>query len=93
MPFTEIQMDLEIVILNKVRQKEKYHMISFRWNLKKMKQTNLLQNRNRLTDLENELVVNGGRLGEGDDQGVWDQQVHTSVFKIDNQQGPTVQHR
>ena len=67
MPFTEIQMDLEIVILNKVRQKEKYHMISFRWNLKKMKQTNLLQNRNRLTDLENELVVNGGRLGEGDD--------------------------
>ena len=93
MPFTEIQMDLEIVILNKVRQKEKYHMISFRWNLKKMKQTNLLQNRNRLTELENELVVNGGRLGEGDDQGVWDQQVHTSVFKIDNQQGPTVQHR
>ena len=27
MPFTEIQMDLEIVILNKVSQKEKY-MIS-----------------------------------------------------------------
>ena len=32
-----------------------------------MKQMNVLQNRNRLTDLENELVVNRGRLGEGDD--------------------------
>ena len=34
--------------------------------LKIMKQMNVLQNRNRLTDLENELVVNGGRLGERD---------------------------
>jgi len=25
----------------------------------------------------------------GDNQGVWDGQVHTAVFKMDNQQGPT----
>ena len=67
MPFTEIQMDLEIVILNKVSQTEReIYDIAFRWDLKKMKQMTILQNRNRLTDLENELVVNGGRLGERD---------------------------
>ena len=28
-----------------------------------------------------------------DSQGVWDGHVHTAIFKMDNQQGPTVQHR
>ena len=36
-----------------------------------------LQNRNRLTDLEEELMVTGGR---GKKQGVWVQHVHTAVF-------------
>ena len=30
---------------------------------------------------------------ERDSQGVWDRHVHTAIFKMDNQQGPTVQHR
>ena len=25
--------------------------------------------------------------------GVWDQQIHTTIYKIDKKQGPTVQHR
>ena len=28
-----------------------------------------------------------------DSQGVWDGHGHTAVFKMDNQQGPTAQHR
>ena len=28
-----------------------------------------------------------------DNQGDWDGHVHTAIFKIDNQQGPTVKHR
>ena len=32
-------------------------------------------------------------MGGRDSQGVWDQHVHTAVFKMDNQKGPTVQHR
>ena len=28
-----------------------------------------------------------------DRQGVWDGHGHTAAFKVDNQQGPTVQHR
>ena len=44
-----------------------------------------LQNRKRLTDLEKELMVAGGK-----GQGVWDGHVHAAIFKMDNQQGPTV---
>ena len=32
----------------------------------------------------------GGRMGGRDNQGVWDRQVHSAVFKVDNQQGPPV---
>ena len=46
---------------------------------------NLFTNKNRLKDLENELTVasreEGGSLGST---------LHTAVFKMDNQQGPTV---
>ena len=28
----------------------------------------------------------------GKGQGVWEGHVHTAIFKMDNQQGPTVQH-
>ena len=50
-----------------------------------------MQNRNRLTDLDNEFMVigekDGGRI-------VWEfGYVHTAIFKMDNQQGPTVEHR
>ena len=34
-------------------------------------------------------------MGEGwwrDSQGVWDGHIHTAMFKMDNKQGPTVQH-
>ena len=24
--------------------------------------------------------------------GIWDQQIHTTIYKIDKQQGPTVEH-
>ena len=36
MPFAATWMDLEIIILNEIRQKEKdkYHMISIMWSLK-----------------------------------------------------------
>ena len=52
---------------------------------KKRSQMNLT-NRKRLTDLENELMVAGG----SDSKGVWDGHVHTALFKMDKQQGPTV---
>ena len=35
--------------------------IPYMWNLKQMIQMNLLQQRNRITDIENKLMVSGGR--------------------------------
>ena len=52
-----------------------------------------LQNRERPTDLENKLMVAGGMDGGRDSQGVWDGHVHSVIFKMEDQQGPTVQHK
>ena len=59
------------------------------WNLKKMVQMNLLTKQkqtHRLRELN--LWLPGGKRGGRDRLGVWD--VHTAIFKIDNQQGPAV---
>ena len=34
-----------------------------------------------------------GKVGMENKLGVWDCHIHTSISKIDNQKGPTVQHR
>ena len=34
-----------------------------------------------------------GRMGGRDNYQAWDGHVHTAIFKMDSQQGPTVQHR
>ena len=62
-------MQLEILMLSEVSQKEKVkcHMtITYMWNLKY--ETNDLLYRNRLIDIENKLVVAKGR---GDALGFW----------------------
>ena len=38
-------------------------------------------------------MVARGRMGGKDSQGVKDGHVHIAIFKMDNQQGPTLQHR
>ena len=51
-------------------------------------------NRNRCTDIENKLTVIKEKRGWGSDKlGVWNQEIHTTVYKIGKQYGPTVQHR
>ena len=53
-----------------------------------------LQNGNRLTDTENRLVVAKGEGEWGRDRlGDWDQQMQSILYKMDKQQGPTVEHR
>ena len=49
------------------RERQILYDITYMWNLKKKKiQLNLLQNRNRLTDLENKLMaIKEERWGEG----------------------------
>ena len=55
----------------------------------------ILENRNHLSkttvlQLENKLTVAGERMGKRDSYGVWDGHVHSAIFKMGNQQGPTV---
>ena len=63
MPFAVTWMDLEIVILSEVNQteKHKYHGIAYMRNLKKGYKWTYLPNRNRVTDVENKLMVTGGK--------------------------------
>ena len=45
------------------------------------------------TDIENKIMVTKGEMGwERDKLGVWYQQIKTTIYKIDRQYGPTVQH-
>ena len=62
------------------------------WNLiLKMIQMNLFTNRNRLTDIENKPMVTKEETWRGRDKsGSWDEHTHTTIYKIDIQQGHTV---
>ena len=56
-------------------EKDKYHVISHMWNLKKLYKQTYLQNRKRLTAIEYKLMAPKGEsgVGEGRDKlGVWD---------------------
>ena len=50
----------------------------------RLKETHRLKGRN--------LWLLGGRMWGRDSEGVWDEHVHAAIFKMDNQQGPTVEH-
>ena len=49
-----------------------------------------LQNRNKLTDLENEFVVTGGQAEEKGMLKSWDRHEHTAIFEMYNQEDRTV---
>ena len=47
-----------------------------------------IQNRNRVTDIENKLVVTKGEKEVGRDKlHIRDKQIQTTIYKIDKQQG------
>ena len=75
MPFAATWMDLEITILSKSdRERQTSYDIAYMKNLKEGYKSTYLQDRNRLADLENKLMVTKGeRWGGGRDKlGDWD---------------------
>ena len=63
---------------------------TYMWNLKKGYKWTYLQNRSTHRLRECTYGYHGERVGGEDRLGVWDWHVHTTIFKIDNQQGSTV---
>ena len=58
MPFTATWMQLEIIMLSEISQKEKVkYTISHMWNLKYGTNESIYINRNRVTDIENRDVA------------------------------------
>ena len=69
LPFATTWMDLGIIILSEVksdRERQISYNITYMWSLKRKYKWIYLQNRNRLTDIENKLTVTKGeRKGGG----------------------------
>ena len=94
MPFAAAWIDKEIIILSEVSQEEKDIWYHFYVESKKWYKQTYLQNRNRLTALENELTF---ARGEGWERGIdWEfgiNSTHCYILNVCNQQDPTVYHR
>ena len=67
------------------------HDITYMWNLK-YDINELIYETETDSQTENRLVVAKGDEGQGRD-GVWGQQMQTVMYRMDKQQGPTVQHK
>ena len=69
-------------------EKDKYYMVSFTCGIKKKWYNwTYLQNRNSLTDIKNKLMVTKGEMRGKDKSEWWYEHTHTTIYKIDNQQG------
>ena len=65
MPFAATCIDLEIIILSEVSQRQILYDFTYMGNLKILYQWTYLQKRNRLTDIGNKLIVTKGKKWEG----------------------------
>ena len=67
MPFAATWMQLEIIILSEVsqREKDKYHTISLIYGILKNYTNELIYKTNRLRDIENKLMVTKGERWQG----------------------------
>ena len=76
--------DPKITRLTEVRERQIYDII-YMQNLK-YDTNELIYKTNILTDIENKLMVNKGKLRIRDKLGVWDYQIYATIYEIDNQQ-------
>ena len=66
------------------RERQISYDIACMWNLRKWYKQTYLQNRSRVTDVENKLIVTKGEGEERDKLGDWDWHIHATIYKTDN---------
>ena len=90
LPFAATWMDFENIMLTEISQteKDKYCMILLICGIWKYNKV-MNKTKKKLTYRYRE-QTSGYQCREGREEGVWDWHVHTAIFKMDNQQGPTV---
>ena len=67
------------------RERQVSHYITYMWNLDYDYKWTYLQNRNRFTNLENQLMVTWGKSWGRDRPGAWNWHVHSAIFRTDSQ--------
>ena len=72
-PFAATRMDLEIIILSEIRQRQISYNITYMWNLMKNDTKRLILKRNKLTEFKTNLMVIMGEDLEGKEElGRWE---------------------
>ena len=89
MPSAAMGMCLEVVILSEVSQRQIPHVIACMWHLEQWYKWNYLWDRNRLRHRKQTYGYQTGGE-EGDKLRVWGWNIHITIYKIYNQQEPTV---
>ena len=82
MPFIVSWMDLEIIILSEVSERETSDDITYMWNVKKRIQMNFFAEQKQTHRLKNLWLPKKTGEGRGrDGLGVWDWHRHTGIYK------------
>ena len=95
MPFVATWMNLEIIILTEWSESDREKRdVTHIWNLILKKNWTYIQNRNDLQLLKTNLQLLKEKLWGRDKSEAWGEHTHTHthtpIYKIDNQQRPTV---
>ena len=86
-------MNLENIVLSEISQRKTNTVYHLHIKSKKIKRM-YMHNRNRLTDIENKLVVISRKsAGERSRLWIWNQKIQIHMYKTDKQQGYIVQHK
>ena len=76
--------------MKQVRERQIPYDIIYMWNLKYDTDELIYKIENRLTVIENKLLVTKGKGGGKDKLGVWDQQKQAVTYRMDKPKGLTV---
>ena len=85
------QIDLEMIILSEISQRQMSYAITYMWGLKYDRNEPISDTKTGQRTFSWFLRGKWGWRGEG--LGVWDYQMQTAIYRMDKQQGLIAEHR